>query len=600
MCLKSLCLLYILGITLKPFYCSSFFHILIHNMKKQFLLITLFISSFSLAFAQVPDLSWAISAGSTSVDKGYGIHVDANGNAYTVGLFNGTVDFDPSTNVYNLTAVGSRDAFILKTDANGNLIWVKNIGSTAEEQAYGIGTDAAGNVYACGYYTGTVDLDPGPNVHNVTAAGIVDIFVVKLDEDGNFIWGQSIGSSYYDIARNLAVDATGNVYVTGTYQGTVDFDSSANDYSLTSVGFFDAFIFKLDTDGNFQWAKSLGGTETDNGNAIALDNSNHVIVVGHFQDQADFDPSSTGTDYISTDGSTDAFVLKLNTDGTFVWAKTFGSDGEDYAWAVDVDASDSIYVSGNYQNTVDFDPSSAATANLSSAGDYDVFVLKLNASGNYVWAKSCGGSDGDQASALAYDATDHALYIAGSFSGTSDYDPGANTASFTSNGGSDAFILKLSETGNYLWATPIGGTSDDAAYTVATNSSGLPYVAGYYNNTVDFDPSSNTHNSTSNGEEDIYIMKFGSTVTGLFDGASATNTMEVFPNPTDGTVAINTTKELTNALLRVTDISGHVITEQTNLNGNYFTFDLSKQKTGVYILEISQDGYLSKTKVVKK
>ena len=235
----------------------------------------------------------ASAFGGTSTDNGNAIAVDAAGNVYTTGYFQNTADFDPGIGISNLTSasLNGNDVFVSKLDSSGNFVWARSFGGTSTDTGNAIAVDAAGNVYTTGYFKGIADFDPGAGTSNLTAVGNQDVFVSKLDSSGNFVWAKSFGAGSDDDATGVAVDASGNVYTTGTFRSTVDFDPGAGVSNLTAVQ-PDVFVSKLDSSGNFVWAKSFGGTSTDNGNAIAIDASGNVYTTGYFYVTADFDPGA--------------------------------------------------------------------------------------------------------------------------------------------------------------------------------------------------------------------------------------------------------------------------------------------------------------------
>ena len=322
---------------------------------------------------------WAKGFGGTSGDYGNSIAVDSSGNVYTTGYFPGTVDFDPGAGTSNLTSAGGADAFVSKLDSSGNFVWAKSFGGALNDVGYSIAVDSSGNVYTTGYLQGTGDFDPGAGTSNLTSAGDADAFVSKLDSSGNFVWAKSFGGTSGDYPNSIAVDSSGNVYTTGSIAGTVDFDPGAGTFNLTSAGGADAFVSKLDSSGNFVWAKRFGGTLSDYGQSIEVDSSGNVYTTGYFNGTVDFDPGA-GTSNLTSAGTNDVFVSKLDSSGNFVWAKGFGGTSGDVSTSIAVDSSGNVYTTGYFNGTVDFDPG-AGTSNLTSAGGADVFVLKLTSSG---------------------------------------------------------------------------------------------------------------------------------------------------------------------------------------------------------------------------
>jgi Beta-propeller repeat len=389
---------------------------------------------------------WAKAFGGTSTDQGYGISVDAAGNVYTTGSFQGTVDFDPGSGVASLTSVGSDEVFMSKLDASGNYVWAKAFGGIFGDYGYSIAVDAAGNVYTTGFFYGTADFDPGPGVASLSAVGNnIDVFVSKLNASGNYVWAKAFGGTNDEIGYGIALDASGNVYTTGRFTGTTDFDPSSGIANLTSAGGSDVFVSKLNSLGNYVWAKAFGGTsDGDIGYGIALDASDNIYTTGNFQGTVDFDPG-VGTANLASAGSFDVFVSKLNTSGNYIWAKAFGSTGIDVGYGIALDAAGNVYTTGGFGATVDFDPGSGV-ANLTPVGNNDVFVSKLDASGNYVWAKAFGGTNTELGYGIAVDVSGNA-YTTGLFLGTVDFDPGPGVLNLTSAGITDVFVSKLNTSG---------------------------------------------------------------------------------------------------------------------------------------------------------
>ncbi|WP_027394250.1 SBBP repeat-containing protein [Aquimarina latercula] len=349
---------------------------------------------FILNFTYAQTYQWVKSFGGTFLDTGNSIAVDLSGNIYTIGTFEGTVDFDPNDGVYNVTEPGSNDEygvrqiFIHKMDTNGNFIWVKSIGGTSFDIAHSVELDNYGNILITGGFSGYVDFDPGPDTHYLDSkGGASGSFLLKMDTNGNFIWAKSFGG----IAFSTTTDSMGNVYTSGRFPGTIDVDPSEEGiYNLTAVGNYDSFILKMDTNGNFIWAKSVNGEQNFHGRPVTTDASGNVYITGTFEGTVDFDPGM-GSYNMTSAGRTDVFVLKLDTNGNFIWTESFGGTSEDNVYSLKADALGNLYMMGYFSNTVDFDPSSE-THNLTNSGWADVFILKMDVDRNFIWAKSFGGS----------------------------------------------------------------------------------------------------------------------------------------------------------------------------------------------------------------
>ncbi|MBI2967293.1 MAG: SBBP repeat-containing protein [Bacteroidetes bacterium] len=346
-------------------------------------------------------LQWAKSIGSNVGDMGYSITTDGSGNVYVTGYFSNTADFDPGPGTANLISVGAEDIFIAKYDAIGNYIWAKNIGSTGYDGARSIAVDDSGYVYITGDFRGTADFDPGPGTTNFTPIGVSGGFLAKYSASGNYLWAIIIDSPGDDRGYKITIDDSNKVFITGFFQGTTDFDPSAGIANLTIVGGYDIFVAKYDANGNYLWAKSIGSANTDFGYSIAVDDSVNVYTTGVFNGTADFDPG-VGTYNLTSAGSPDIFISKLDALGNFVWAKKIGGTSGDESFSITTDTSGNIYSTGYFQGTVDFDPGTG-TYNLTATGLEDIFISKLDASGNFLWAKAMGGTSSDEGFSITTD-----------------------------------------------------------------------------------------------------------------------------------------------------------------------------------------------------
>jgi hypothetical protein len=456
---------------------------------------------------QVPGFIWTKQFGSTTTDIGRSVTTDALGNVYSTGHFTGVSDFDPGIGVFNMTSTGSEDIFISKVDPSGNFIWAKQIGGSGSDVGYSISIDSNGDVYLAGFFNGTSDFDPGTGVYNLTSAGVNDIYVLKLNSTGIFVWAKRMGSTGDDYAISLAVDAN-NVYTTGYFEGTVDFDPGTGIFNLTSSGNNDCFVSKLDALGNFVWARKFGGTQFDNGSSITVDATGNVYTTGPFMSTVDFDPGAGVFNLTAPSGGTDVFISKLNSSGNFVWAKQFtGPTLNRVSYGISLDAAGNVLIAGNFDSTSDFDPGTGFF-NLSpfSANVDDIFITKLDASGNFVWAKQLGGTGNDRAFSICTDVAGN-VYSGGYFNSIADFDPNAGIYNLNSSGGSDAFISKLNSSGNFVWAIQISGASSQYVNSVTLDLNNSVLAIGYHIGTSDFDPNASVFNLSSTGVADVFIEK---------------------------------------------------------------------------------------------
>jgi len=408
-------------------------------------------------------LLWVKQVGGINDDESSSLKVDANGNVYIIGFFRDTVDFDPDIAIQqNLASVGGTDIFIQKLDSNGNLVWVKQMGGTSFNRGLSIALDLSGNLYATGYFIGTVDFDPNPTTQNlVTSLGSQDFFIQKLDVNGNLVWVKQIGGSNSDVANAIATDKDGNVYTTGYFRGTADFDPSGSVFNLTSVSSDpDIFVHKLDSNGNFVWAKGMGGNGDEKGNAITVDQHGAIYTTGYFRRTVDFDPG-TGSFLLTapTIQQANIFIQKLDNNGSFVWAKQMGNNGEDIAFSITTDKDNHIYATGHFEQTVDFDPG-VDTFNLTSNGVEDIFIQKLDSSGNFIWARNIGGASSDYGNSITVDMCKN-VYTTGFYKLTVDFDfdtIGVQTQ--VSSGSEDIYVLKLKAINNFLTGVDVQTACD--------------------------------------------------------------------------------------------------------------------------------------------
>lgn len=396
--------------------------------------------------------------------------------------------------------------------------WAKNI--PGQNGTAAVAVDGSGNVYSIGISYGG-DFDPSASSYTLPLV-YGGTYVSKLDASGNFLWAKQFGgddSNCPVTPKSIALDASGNVYITGYFHGAPDFDPSAGTFSITTSIFDEAFIVKLDASGNFVFAKSYGGANIDQAVAIKVDASGNIYSTGYYRGVADFDPG-VGTYTLTTIASSfDVFISKLDASGNFVWAKNVSGGGDEKPVGLDLDNAGNVYVTGNFLNTADFDPS-ASVFNLvpSNNGQNNTFVLRLDPSGNFAWAKMLQGTSDVLATSIAIDELDN-IYTTGHFLGTVDFNPSVATNTLTSNGSYDIFISKLDVAGDYVWAKSMGSTQIDLGLSLTTDASNNVYSTGSFMLSVDFDPNVGTNTLTAmhTSHSDAYLLKLD--VTGNFGWA---------------------------------------------------------------------------------
>ena len=302
------------------------------------------------------------------------------------GLFNNTVDFDPGSNVFNLTSTAHQQSFIVKLSNNGDLIWAKQFGNGStvyhNSNIYDIACDAQGNIYTVGGFAGNCDFDPGPGVFNLLANSVSDGFITKLTSDGNFVWAKLIGNmtNAYNgwlFSRSITIDNLGNVITTGWFIGRYDFDPGLAQYNIESFLGLDSYILKLNAQGDLVWVKIIGGDGDDTGHTVVVDDENNIYCIGGYSPTVDFDPGPGDYTIVSPYYGPSA-LIKLDPDGDFVYAAPFQSisTGTSFFRRMVIDPARNIYVTGVMAGIVDFDPGTNVYP-VNSNGYGDPFVLKL-------------------------------------------------------------------------------------------------------------------------------------------------------------------------------------------------------------------------------
>lgn len=477
-------------------------------------LLTLLIIVTLNGYGQDFDWSFGIASGGSAENIGRSIVMDATGNIYTAGSFTGTADFDPSSGVLNLTAQGSlQDIFIHKIDPNGNLVWAKSIGGSAgQDVGYSIQLDASGNVCVVGEFIGTVDFDPGPGIFNLSSAGNNDSYLLKLTENGDFIFAKRWGSTSIDIARNLTIDLNDNLIITGSYAGTVDFDPNAGTNNVTSAASISGYILKLNSNGNFVWVYSIEGGATTQGYSLTSNNTNEIFAIGYYDitgGSADFEPGS-GVTNLTSIGSSDIYILKLTSTGNFQNVVGISGTSSDFPGKITIDNNGLLYITGQFIGTTDLDPTSGVQS-ITSAGSNDFFVIQMDQSFNFNWGKTIGNSNDSRVIGLTADDQNN-VYITGSFAGTLDFDPGPSVFNLTwTFGHGNSFLWKLDSNGDFVYALNTGNSVGfNFAHAVCISDLNEVYITGQYSDITDADPSANNFflNSSSDIDLGYFVSKF--------------------------------------------------------------------------------------------
>lgn len=404
--------------------------------------------------------------------------------------------------------------------------WAGKIAGPNSEYPDWIRCDASGNVYVSGRFEGTVDFDPGAGVTSRISNGSSDVFLAKYTTAGSLVWVVTFGGTGADRAVAHELDASGNIYVAGYYLSTVDFDPGPGTVSYTSAGATDFYFSKFDNNGNLIWANSIGYLGTDYAQTLALDNNGALYISGEFtSDSIDFDPGPGVFTLPNSNPSLtsyDPYLAKYDTSGTLQWVFGLGGTSSDFARSVVVAPNGDVLLGGYFSTTLTPDP--AAITTLTSIGLADCYIARYTSAGSLVWAKGFGGGSTDNLLGLTMHGD--SVFSTGTFNSIVDFDPGNDTLAFQSAGLTDAFISKLDNAGNLIWARAFGSNPSETATGICANAAGEVYIAGSFNDTTNLDASNTAPIMNALGLRDGFITKYSATgdyVWGNRIGSSATD-----------------------------------------------------------------------------
>ncbi len=389
-------------------------------------------------------VAWTALIGTSYNDASKSVAVDGSGNVYISGYTKDSLGGG--------TYAGAEDAFLSKFDASGNELWSQQIGTTYNDVSFSVAVDASGNAYISGCAQGSLG--------GGTYAGGYDAFLAKYDTSGNKLWLQQIGTTSSDGSHSVAVDGSGNAYISGWTNGSL---------GGTNAGYSDAFLTKFDASGNELWSQQIGTLNYDISRSVAVDASGNAYISGN-----------TARPFGHVGDDSDAFLTKFDASGNELWSQQIGTSGWDESRSVAVDGSGNAYISGWTDGSL----------GGTNAGGHDAFLVKFDASGNELWSQQIGTSSEDRSYSLAVDGSDNA-YISGYTKGSLLGGPNAGNA--------DAFLTKFDASGNILWSQQIGTSRTDRSYSVAVDGSDNAYISGgTYGNL----------GGTNAGDYDAFLVKF--------------------------------------------------------------------------------------------
>jgi len=490
-----------------------------------------------------------------------------------------------------ISNAGGYDMYLVKYNGGGNVVWAQAFGGSD-------GDDEALGVAVDGsgnvFVTGyfqSTSIAFGATTLTNAASGAFDMFVVKLNSAGSVRWAKRAGGAGDDQGVAVAADKHGSVFVGAIFTSTSVVVGSTTLNNASSSATNDILIAKYDSTGNVSWAKRAGGTEEDYINSVAADGSGNLIVAGSFTSTSIAFGSFTC--FNSTASFTDAFVAKYNTSGTALWANSGAGQSDDVAEAVIADTSGNYFVTGAFKSdTLTFNGTQLINA---GAGLDDIFLLKYDNGGNLLWAQSAGTLDDEVAYSVATDVAGN-CYLGGSFQGAN-LTFGSTTLTNSFPGKLDLFVAKYSKTGGVLWARSTGGQYSDAANSITTDISGNTYVAGYFESTsIVFGPSTLTNSGVSSNS---FLARLAVSV-GMENFVRENNQLKIYPNPVSQLITIEIPPEVAGGKIIISDLLGKEIISSAISVGKEMNLDVSSLSKGVYFLQLRTEENNYCEKIIKE
>ena len=548
--------------------------------------------------------SWGVTLNGepSSATRGESITIDNQGNVYVTGGYSGTIDFDPSPNVTNESTATEAsgynfDPFLIKLDAQGNLVWYKVWQGNMYN--FAVDVDQNGNVFISGYHNGEVDMDPSSNINleNTLSNNYNNSFIIKLDANGDFIWSKSFdsyGSSFAWI-RDLRIDSQGNIITTGKYRSfNIDFDNNPlTDENISQNGDYQVFIAKFDNDGNYIWSQTFGGSGIDDVFKLDLDSQDNIVVAGSFQNTVDFDPSVNVNEITASD-SYDGFLAKYDNDGNFEWVYTIEGTSAQQVRDISILSTGEIWAAGILNGETNVNPNGTAI-NYSTAGGRDIFAVKIDEDGNYVESFKIGNSQSEQIYSISH--FDDELILTGDFKGELNLDILGGTNPLTAEGQGDVFIAKYGTSCTPAYSTFTTSACDSYTWydgnTYTTNNNSATYViSGGAANGCD---SILTLDLTIETIGDIGVTINGNVLTanennatylwldcGTGNPANGTNNMQSYTPTTNGNYSVVITKGNCEETSQCNSIQTLGINEQQEIN-NMFTISPNPAQNSIVI-----------------
>jgi hypothetical protein len=547
------------------------------------------LSSFAQKNAERSQLIWSTYYGGTEGDEIKSITSDTDGNIYVSGNSLST-DLPTNSNSFQQNNAGSSDIFISKFNATGEHVWSTYFGGSNYEINSKIAFTHDNKIVVCGY-SNSSDFPTTSGVFQEANAGGYDVCIFKLDTNGALIWSTLFGGNGGELGIDLVIDTNNNILV-GGQSNSANFPSTPGALQAIPNGGNDAFIAKFDSNGQRIWATCYGGIGTEDIHAIACDKNNNIIFSG-MSNSNDLAISPTAPQ-TNNNGFFDIYIVKLNSNGQFVWASYFGGTNYDDIYGIGCDSLNHIYFSGR-TSSIDFPVTPNAFQEQKNNGT-DACFFKFSANGDLLWSTYFGGSQDDYGERIIMDKQNHFIAIVNTQSDslyTTSNPPYQNNNA----GYSDLFLLKFNAYGEPVWSSYFGGSNNEYGYDLCLlNNGGLAFAGS--TSSLDLPLSSNPFQSINAGFGDGFIAHLTANyyiedtlnTNNIINSKTNVKTLNIFPNPIQDKININFPKPIKTANIKIADIYGKICYEEkTELNQSSHTLILPHIATGVYQIVIATD-----------
>lgn len=545
------------------------------------------------ANAVSPVFQWAKSFGSYDRDYFTSFAIDKADNVYLTGNFMLTMEFGAGNESFDLISNGKYDFFVAKLDKEGNLLWTKSYGGIFDENSNKILFDKSGNVYVCGTFYDDVNFGTDENPYELNSSFGQDIFILKLDTDGNFIWVKQLAGQAGKYIFSATFDDEYNLVIAGIFDGEFDFDPGPDEYIVKSEKFYNNFIAKWNQDFEVQWVKQIG-LNYSSYNSIATDSKNNIYLCGYFKDKVDFAPG-LDTFYLESGSIYNTYLLKLDASGEFEYAKSLYSEDYNIAYDMVIDSDDNLLLAGYFDGSTDFDPGDNELLK-SSRGQRDIFVSKLTSGGELIWVQTWGGVGNEDAQVITTDDYDN-IYLAGVFSDSLKFGTNELHDLNTVMGGNSMFNLALNSKGDIMWSSFVESSISILPLGILLDSESNIVTAGHYQGKSDFDPKEGRFELEPLLFTDVFVQKSSQPALSVLENNFGFD-IGIFPNPMSDFVTLEFENSVESCKVKIITLTGEEVFSGDYYQSKSISMNLDLP-TGFYLLILESDNKKAALKLIK-